>query len=124
MDLGLHQIETRFVGVVEVRHIPVADADAVAVVREEIWDPQSAAFVRAAHLLSETGIDVGALIVNRILPDGLSGDFYASRKAQEATYLTEIARRFPRLPRTDVRQLPRDVYGLDTLGEISRQLVA
>ena len=80
--------------------------------------------VRAASLLSETGIDVGALIVNRILPDGLSGDFYSSRKAQEATYLTEIARRFARLPRTDVRQLPRDVYGLDTLGEISRQLVA
>jgi arsenite-transporting ATPase len=79
---------------------------------------------RAAELLSETGIDVGALIVNRILPDGLSGDFYSSRKAQEMTYLAEIARRFTRLPRTDVRQLPRDVYGLDTLGEISRQLVA
>jgi arsenite-transporting ATPase len=79
---------------------------------------------RAAELLSETGIDVGALIVNRILPDGLSGDFYSSRKAQEMTYLAEISRRFTRLPRTDVRQLPRDVYGLESLAEISRQLVA
>jgi arsenite-transporting ATPase len=79
---------------------------------------------RAAELLSETGIDVGALIVNRILPDGLSGDFYSSRKAQELTYLAEIARRFTGLPRTDVRQLPRDVYGLETLGEISRHLIA
>jgi arsenite-transporting ATPase len=78
---------------------------------------------RAADLLGETGIDVGALIINRILPDGLSGDFYSARKAQEAVYLGEIGRRFTGLPRTEVRQLPRDVYGLDTLEEISRQLV-
>jgi arsenite-transporting ATPase len=78
---------------------------------------------RAAELLGDTGVDVGALVVNRILPDGLQGDFYASRKAQEGTYLGEIARRFPRLPRTDVRQLPRDVYGLDALTQVSRQLI-
>jgi arsenite-transporting ATPase len=78
---------------------------------------------RAGELLGDTGVDVGALVVNRILPDGLEGEFYASRKAQEATYLGEISRRFPRLPRTDVRQLPRDVYGLDALTQVSRQLL-
>ena len=61
--------------------------------------------------------------MNRILPDGLEGEFYASRKAQEATYRDEIARRFARLPRVDVRQLPRDVYGLEPLRLISEQLV-
>jgi arsenite-transporting ATPase len=79
---------------------------------------------RAADLLSDTGVDVGALIVNRILPEGLTGAFYTARKAQEASYLAEIGTRFPRLARTDVVQLARDVYGLDALTDVSRQLVA
>ena len=77
---------------------------------------------RAAALLAETGLDVGALVVNRVLPDGLSGTFYDARKDQEAEYLNEIARRFPRLPRIVVRQLPRDVYGLGPLTVVSSQL--
>src|SRR5262245_23482629 len=64
---------------------------------------------RAAGALRETALDVGGLIVNRVLPEGLSGSFYDSRKAQEREYLDEIARRFPRLRRVCVRQLPRDV---------------
>jgi arsenite-transporting ATPase len=78
---------------------------------------------RAAEQLVETGVDVGGLIVNRVLPDGLAGEFYESRKAQEAVYLSEISRRFPRLPRVIVRQLPRDVYGVESLGVISTQLI-
>jgi arsenite/tail-anchored protein-transporting ATPase len=77
---------------------------------------------RAAALLGETGLDVGGLIVNRVLPDGLSGSFYDARKEQEAEYLAEIGRRFPRLSRVVVRQLPRDVHGLEPLGLVSRQL--
>ena len=78
---------------------------------------------RAAEQLAETGVDVAGLVVNRVLPDGLEGAFYRSRKAQEGTYLTEIDRRFARLPRVRVRQLPRDVYGLESLGLVSDQLV-
>jgi len=78
--------------------------------------------VRAAELLGDTGLDVGALVVNRVLPDGLSGDFYDSRKAQEGEYLAEIDRRFHRLPRVVVRQLPRDVHGLAPLAAIADQL--
>jgi anion-transporting ArsA/GET3 family ATPase len=77
---------------------------------------------RAAGVLEETGIEIGALIVNRILPDGLSGEFYRSRKAQEDEYLREIGRRFAALRRVSVRQLPRDVHGLESLGAISDQL--
>ena len=79
---------------------------------------------RAADLLTDTGIDVAALIVNRVLPDGLEGDFYRSRKEQEAVYLAEIARRFPRMPRCQVRQLPHDVSGTSSLLLISDQLVS
>ena len=77
---------------------------------------------RAADLLSDTGVDVGGLIVNRVLPDGLEGEFFRSRKDQEQQYLLEIERRFRRLPRVHVRQLPRDVYGLASLARISEQL--
>jgi arsenite/tail-anchored protein-transporting ATPase len=79
---------------------------------------------RAAQLLEETGVDVGALVVNRVLPDNLEGEFYRSRKDQEQSYLEEIDRRFKRLPRVRVRQLPRDVYGLPSLALVSGQLLA
>ena len=79
--------------------------------------------VRAEELLSETGVDIGGLIINRILPDNLEGDFYHSRKAQESTYLEEIDRRFRRIPRVRVRLLPRDVYGLESLSRISEQIL-
>ena len=78
---------------------------------------------RAATLLAETGLDIGALVVNRVLPDGLSGSFYDARKAQEREYLTEIEGRFRRFERVVVRQLPRDVHGLDSLAQVSGQLV-
>jgi arsenite-transporting ATPase len=78
---------------------------------------------RAAGMLADTGVDVGGLVVNRVLPDDLEGDFYQSRKAQEQTYLAEIDRRFKRLARVRVRQLPRDVYGLVPLEQISEQLL-
>lgn len=80
--------------------------------------------LRAADLLADTGVDVGGLIVNRILPDDLEGEFYLSRKTQEDGYLAEIDRRFARLPRIRVRQLPRDVYGLASLEAVSAQLIA
>jgi arsenite-transporting ATPase len=79
---------------------------------------------RAAELLTATGIEVAALIVNRVLPDDVEGAFYRSRKAQEAEYLEEITRRFPRLRRTDVGLLPRDVYGVASLTLVSHQLFA
>ena len=80
--------------------------------------------VRAEELLSETGVDVGGLIVNRVLPDNLDGDFYRARKSQESTYLEEIDRRFRRIPRVRVCLLPRDVYGMDSLSTVSEQLLS
>jgi arsenite-transporting ATPase len=78
---------------------------------------------RAAEQLTATGVEIGALVVNRILPDGLEGEFYKSRKAQEARYVAEIGQRFSRIPRADVRQLPQDVYGVSSLTLISEQLL-
>jgi arsenite/tail-anchored protein-transporting ATPase len=79
---------------------------------------------RAFETLRDTALDVGGLVVNRVLPDGLAGSFYDARKAQEREYLDEIARRFPRLDRVCVRQQPRDVHGLEPLGSIGAELLA
>jgi arsenite-transporting ATPase len=78
---------------------------------------------RAADALRETALDVGGLVVNRVLPDGLTGSFYDARKAQEREYLDEIVRRFGRLPRVMVGQLPRDVHGLEPLSLVCSQLL-
>lgn len=77
---------------------------------------------RAADLLADTGVHLGGVIVNRVLPDALEGEFYRSRKSQEQTYLLEIDRRFKTMPRVVVRQLPRDVYGLESLTLVAAQL--
>jgi arsenite/tail-anchored protein-transporting ATPase len=79
---------------------------------------------RAADALRDTALDIGGVVVNRVLPERLPGEFFAARKAQEREYLDEIARRFARLPRVVVRQLPRDVHGLDPLDAVAAQLLA
>lgn len=79
---------------------------------------------RAAEALRDTALDIGGLVVNRVLPEGLTGSFYDSRKAQEREYLDEIADRFARLHRVHVYQLPRDVHGTEALVSIADQLIA
>jgi arsenite-transporting ATPase len=79
---------------------------------------------RAVEALKDTAMDIGGLVVNRVLPDGLSGSFYDARKAQERDYLDEIAARFPRLPRIVVRQGPQDIHGLGPLTLVVAQLLA
>ena len=79
---------------------------------------------RAAESLRETGLDVGALVVNRVLPEGLPGEFFQARAAQEREYLEEIVRRFSRLPQVVVRQRPRDVHGAGALADVASQLFA
>ena len=78
---------------------------------------------RAVEQLAETDIALGGLIVNRVLPQGLEGEFYRSRKAQEVIYLQEIAKRFSQLTRVSVEQLPSDVQGLESLALVGTQLV-
>jgi arsenite-transporting ATPase len=79
---------------------------------------------RAAETLRDTALDIGGLVINRVLPEGLSGAFYDARKSQEEEYLHEIRSRFARLPRVIVRQLPRDVHGMEPLASIAAQLLA
>jgi arsenite-transporting ATPase len=141
IDLGKDTAETP--GPVSEAEDPVLTAlerrrERLKVLRSRVLDRASTSFVlvtiperlaieetvRAKALLAGIGIDLAALVVNRVLPDGLEGDFYHSRKAQESQYLAEIDRRFATTPRVIVRQLSHDVYGLESLRSISEQLFA
>jgi arsenite-transporting ATPase len=78
---------------------------------------------RAWEMLTDTGIDVAALIVNRVLPEEVDGEFLRSRRAQQAKHLDEIARRFGRIRQIAVRQRPQDVYGMPSLESIGNELM-
>ena len=57
-----------------------------------------------------TGIDVGGLIVNRVLPDGLEGEFYRRARRRKRIYLKEIESRFSRLRASDRSASCRGTY--------------
>ncbi|MGE5360667.1 MAG: ArsA family ATPase [Bacteroidales bacterium] len=78
---------------------------------------------RAVHELDHAHLKVGAAIVNRVLPDGLSGEYYAARKTQEGKYLEEIDRRFRGLPQVRIPLLESDVHGVEALARIADFLV-
>ncbi|MGE0703274.1 MAG: ArsA family ATPase [Vicinamibacterales bacterium] len=77
---------------------------------------------RAAAQLDEAGVRIGALVVNRVLPESSADPFLVARAEQERIYLDEIDRRFAHIPRLRVPQLPRDVHGIGTLETIAGRL--
>ncbi len=74
---------------------------------------------RSLETLGEVGIQIGQVVVNRVLPPHATGEFYESRRRQEQVYLDEIDRRFAHLPRLRVPQLDSDIHGLKSLERIS-----
>jgi arsenite-transporting ATPase len=79
---------------------------------------------RAIDQLDDAGVKVGALVLNRVLPESTNDPFLAARRRQEHTYRTEIDRRFAAYPLVRVPQLESDVYGLSALERISTLLFA
>ncbi len=79
---------------------------------------------RALTQLDETGVKVGGLVVNRVLPRETTDAFLAARREQEQVYLDEIAARFASRPRVYLPQFRRDVYGLASLGPVAEALAA
>jgi len=77
---------------------------------------------RAIEQLKEAGVTIGALVVNRVLPDSSPDPFLRSRHEQEVIYLDEIDRRFSGFARVRVPQLPSDVHGVKTLQRLAGHL--
>ena len=79
---------------------------------------------KALESLEHVHVPIAAIVVNRVLPEEASGDFFEARRRQESTYLAEIDREFARVPRRVLPLLPGDVHGLDALRQVGRLLIA
>jgi arsenite-transporting ATPase len=110
--------------------------DRLEEVRARMLSPRTTAFVlvtiperlpieeaaRSLETLSAMGIEVGQVVVNRVLPAHATGEFYEARRRQEQVYLDEIDSRFAQAPRLRVTQADSDIHGLESLGRISELL--
>jgi arsenite-transporting ATPase len=70
---------------------------------------------RTLEVLSGADMNVGGLVINRIVPELEGGDFMAARLEQQAEYLDEIDRRFAALRRIRIEQQPRDISSPEDL---------
>jgi arsenite/tail-anchored protein-transporting ATPase len=74
------------------------------------------------EVLDDGGLQVGTLVVNRVLPDDADGAYVAARRAQQGAYLAELDARFRSRTRVRVVQLDRDVADRVSLARIRDQL--
>ena len=70
---------------------------------------------RAVETLRRYGIPVGAVLVNRVVPDEADGAFVARLRRDQASMRAEIVRRFATVPVKEIPLLERDVRGPDAL---------
>jgi len=79
---------------------------------------------RAIEDLGGFGIKVRSLIVNEVIPPGvLKGNWFLERRrATQEKYLREIAQRFPGIPRREVPLFDTDIYGMEMLRMVGREL--
>jgi len=62
------------------------------------------------------------LVINRILPSELTGDFLMERLKQQSHYMNEISRSFTGIQGIPIGLLERDVYGTEMLENLSHVL--
>lgn len=79
---------------------------------------------KAVAALDKYGIPVGAVIVNRVLPEDAGGEFLARRRERERAYLEEIDRAFGDHPLIRLPMLDTDVHGIPALHRIIAELPA
>jgi len=74
---------------------------------------------KAVSALEKYGIPVGAIFVNRVIPDEAEGAFLDRRREREVEYLQRIAQAFGDHPIHLVPLSDRDVVGADALRRLS-----
>ena len=119
----------------EIRSILLRRRDRLASLREVLTDPalSSFAIVLAAERLpvletielheelTRTGVDVGALVVNKRSPAG-RGEFLERRRAMEEEHLASLRTALPRVPLQQIPLGEQDVVGAAALEQFSRLL--
>ena len=119
----------------EIRSILLRRRDRLASLREVLTDPARSSFVivlAAERLpvletielheeLTRTGVDVGALVVNKRSPAG-RGEFLERRRAMEEEHLASLRTALPRVPLQQIPLGEQDVVGAAALEQFSRLL--
>jgi len=76
---------------------------------------------RIADFLSAHGLLLGAIVMNKILPESVDGDFMHSRKTMEDRYMTEIAGAYDcRIVRLVLRET--EILGIESIRQIATRL--
>ena len=119
----------------KIRHILNRRRHRFSLLRQAISDDSRTAFVivlAAERLpvletielherLKKTGVNIGALVVNKRLPEDGS-DFIRERRSQEQQHLTTLTKALPNIPRQDLLLASHDVVGLGALREFAYHL--
>ncbi len=79
---------------------------------------------RTLRTLTENRVEVGGLIVNRVLPDLAEGAFLRARLEQQSEYLDEITTRFRDQRVIQIEQDAHDITRREQLSGIAEQLEA
>jgi arsenite/tail-anchored protein-transporting ATPase len=77
---------------------------------------------RAVDALEKMGVAIPGVVINRVLPPAIEGEYHAARVRQQRVYLDEIDVRFAAYPRVALPQLESDVHGLPALERIRMSL--
>lgn len=73
---------------------------------------------RAVDLLSRHGIQVGGIVVNKVIPPD-AGPFLEKKRRSQEGYLEDIHSRFSAMKIVELPMLDDDIQGLDQLSQIS-----
>lgn len=120
----------------ELRRTLLARRDRFALMREAISDTNTTGFIivsvaeklpvaetiALSDQLTQMGIDVAALVVNRRSPNN-AGALLAERHAGEQTYLQQLQAHVGRMPLTEIPLLAREVAGQDALDILANLLI-
>jgi arsenite/tail-anchored protein-transporting ATPase len=117
---SLERRQTRLRAVRDLLKDPSQSAVVLVMMAERLPIEETA---RALAALDGDRISVGGIVLNRVLPDGLSGDFYRARAAQERLYREEITRRLGNRVRAVIPQFDFDINRLADLERVSEYLV-
>lgn len=79
---------------------------------------------KAVAALDKYGIPVGAVFINRVLPEHAAGEFLARRRERERAYLAEIEHVFAGHPLIRLPLFETDVQGIDALRQVIAALPA
>jgi arsenite-transporting ATPase len=79
---------------------------------------------KAVQTLEKYRVPIGAIVVNRVLPEDADGAFLDRRRARETGYRKEIATTFAHYPIVHVPLRGEDVVGVQALRQLLTQLAA